>query len=341
MLMRLLFACFFKGHISPCGFLFLEKGFYMAIQHGSDYIWMNGELVRWEEATVHVSVHALHYGTSVFEGTRCYETHDGPAVFRLQDHTRRLFNSAKIARMPIEKWAEDEVNEATLETISRNHMKSCYIRPVAWKDTPALGLATQGETQLAIMVWEWGAYLGEDGLTKGIDAAVTSWRRPAHGTYTMMGKIGGQYVNNIYTSLEAKRNGYVEGISLDVNGLVSEGAGENLFCVIDGVILTPPLHASILSGITRRTVLQIAEDLKIPVEQTYLTREMLYICDELFMTGTAAEVTPVRSVDQIVIGSGSRGPVTKQIQDEFFAIVKGDKKDRHGWLTPVPQKEKV
>lgn len=307
----------------------------MPVENKSDFIWMNGEWVAWDDATLHVSVHALHYGTSVFEGTRCYETSDGPAIFRLQDHTRRLFNSAKIARMPIENWTEDQINSACVEAVARNNMKSCYIRPIAYKDTPALGLATTGKTDIAIMVWEWGAYLGEDGLNNGIDAMVSSWRRPAHSTYTPMGKIGGQYVNNIYASLEAKRNGYVEAIALDMQGYVSEGAGENIFCIIDGVIYTPPLSAAILNGITRATALQLATDLNIPVEYATLTREMLYICDELFMTGTAAEVTPVRSVDGIEIASGTRGPITKQIQDEFFAVVKGEKPDRHGWLTRV------
>lgn len=313
----------------------------MPIQHGSDYIWMNGEFVRWEDAKIHISVHALHYGTSVFEGARCYRTQHGPAVFRLQDHTRRLFNSAKINRMPIERWTEEEVNAITLETIARNGLESCYIRPIAWKDTPALGLAAQGHTELAIMVWEWGAYLGEEGLINGIDAAVSSWRRPAHGTYVPLGKIGGQYVNNIFTSLEAKRHGYVEGISLDVQGYVSEGAGENLFCIMNGIIYTPPLSASILGGITRASVCTLIEDLGLPLREGNLTREMLYICDELFMTGTAAEVTPVRSVDGIQIGAGKRGPITKQIQEEFFAVVKGEKPDRHGWLTYVERERAV
>lgn len=307
----------------------------MPVQNGSQFIWMNGEMVRWQDATIHVSTHALHYGTSIFEGTRCYDTKLGSAIFRLKEHTHRLFNSAKIARMPIERWTEAEINAATVQVVAENGLPSCYIRPVAWKDTPALGLATQGQTDLAIMVWEWGAYLGEGGLENGIDAMVSSWRRPAHGTYTMMGKIGGQYVNSVYASLEAKRNGYVESIVLDMNGLVSEGAGENLFCIMDGIIHTPPLTASILGGITRDTAIQIARDLEIPIQESYLTREMLYVCDELFMTGTAAEITPVRSVDQVQIGSGKRGPVTKRIQDEFFAIVRGETADRHGWLTLV------
>lgn len=307
----------------------------MPVQNGSDYIWMNGAFVPWDQANIHVSTHALHYGTSVFEGTRCYETAKGPAIFRLQDHTRRLFNSAKIARMPINKYTEDQINQATIEVIARNNMQSSYLRPIAWKDTPALGLATPGETQVAIMTWEWGAYLGEDGLSNGIDAAVSSWRRPAHATYTPLGKIGGQYVNNIFASLEAKRNGYVEAIALDMSGLVSEGAGENLFCIMDGVIYTPPLSSSVLGGITRDTVIHLIRDLGMPLVESNLTREMLYICDELFMTGTAAEVTPVRSVDQISIGSGKRGEMTKAIQDEFFAIVKGEKEDRYGWLTYV------
>lgn len=307
----------------------------MSISSKSDFIWMNGEFVAWDDATLHVSVHALHYGTSVFEGTRYYATPKGPAIFRLHDHTRRLFNSAKINRMPIERWTEDQINSATIETVAKNGLEVGYIRPIAWKHTPALGLATLGETHLAIMTWEWGAYLGAEGLENGIDAAVSSWRRPAHGTYTPLAKVGGQYVNNIFTSLEAKRNGYVEGIALDVNGIVSEGAGENLFCLMDGVIHTPPLAAAALGGITRSTVLQIMTDLEIPWKEANLTREMIYIADELFMTGTAAEITPVRSVDGIQIGVGKRGDVTKRIQDEFFAIVKGEKEDRHNWLTLV------
>ena len=309
----------------------------MPVETGSEFIWMNGEFVAWQDATVHISVHALHYGTSVFEGTRCYSTPEGPAIFRLKDHTRRLFNSAKIARMPLDRFTEDEVNAANIEVVARNGLDSCYIRPIAWKDTPALGLATPGKTELAIMAWEWGAYLGEDGLENGIDAAVSSWRRPAHSTYTTMAKVGGQYVNNIYTSLEAKRNGYVEGIALDVQGYVSEGAGENLFCIMNGVIYTPPLAAAILGGITRDTVMTLIGDLGYPLRESALTREMLYICDELFMTGTAAEVTPVRSVDGIEIGTGKRGPITKAVQDEFFSIVKGEKPDRYGWLTLVEQ----
>jgi branched-chain amino acid aminotransferase len=311
----------------------------MPVQNKTDYIWMNGEFVRWDDANVHISTHALHYGTSVFEGTRCYSLPQGPAIFRLQDHTRRLFNSAKIARMPIEKWTEEEVNAATCEVIARNHMTSAYLRPIAWKDTPALGLATPGETHLAILTFEWGAYLGEEGLQNGIDAVISSWRRPAHGTLTSLGKIGGQYINSIYTSLEAKRDGYVEGIALDMQGYVSEGAGENLFCIIDGVLYTPPLSASILGGVTRNTVITLAHDLGYEVREEMLVREMLYICDELFMTGTAAEVTPVRSVDQVKIGSGKRGPITKIIQDEFFSIVHGKVHDRHGWLTLVEREK--
>lgn len=312
----------------------------MSINSRSEYIWMNGEFVPWDQANLHVTTHALHYGTSVFEGTRYYETPEGPAIFRLKDHTRRLFNSAKINRMPITAFTEDEINAVTVDVVARNGLTNGYLRPIAWKHTPALGLATEGETHLAIITWEWGAYLGEEGLANGIDAVVTSWRRPAHGTYTPMGKIGGQYVNNIFTSLEAKRHGYVEGISLDVQGYVSEGAGENIFAVIDGMILTPPLSAAILGGITRDTVMKIMLDLELPMKEAQLTREMLYIADEVFMTGTAAEVTPVRSVDGIQIGEGRRGPLTKQIQDEFFALVKGQKEDRHGWLTVVkPQPE--
>jgi len=313
----------------------------MAIENPNAHIWMNGEMVPWNEAKIHVSVHALHYGTSVFEGARCYNTVDGPAVFRLQDHTRRLFNSAKIARMPITRYSEAQINQATLDTIAKNGYDSCYIRPVAFKNTPMLGLAADGEVDVAILTWEWGAYLGEEGLTQGIDAVVTSWRRPAHGTLTPLGKIGGQYVGNIYSSLEARRHGYVEAIVLDMNGYVGEGAGENLFCVSEGILYTPPLATSMLAGITRDTVIKLAQDLEIPLRESNLTREMLYIADEVFMTGTAAEITPVRSLDQVQIGSGTRGPITKQLQDAFFALVRGEAPDTHGWLTHVQRQKSL
>jgi branched-chain amino acid aminotransferase len=304
----------------------------------SKWIWMTGRWVRWEEANVHVTTHALHYGSSVFEGVRAYETPDGPAIFRLHAHTHRLFDSCKIARMPLGDTDFDEsaIDEVCIELVRRNGHRSCYLRPLVYRGSGTLGLNPTGSPiEIVILSMEWGTYLGEDALKKGVDAGVSSWRRFAPSSLAPLAKIGGQYVSNQLVSLEARANGYVEGIMLDAGGCVCEGAGENLFLVDRGALITPPLASGILSGITRDSVLALARDLDIPVRVEEISRERLYICDEIFMTGTAAEVTPVRSVDRIPVGSGAPGPVTRRIQKEFFGIVSGEVPDRHGWLTLV------
>lgn len=306
----------------------------------ADWIWRNGEFVRWEDATVHVSAHALHYGSSVFEGVRAYATPDGPAVFRLQPHTKRLLNGARIMRIDHAYTAED-INAAILETIGRNGHESCYIRPVIFRGEGALGLEGRGRTAIEVVIFtmEWGAYLGSEALEHGVAVQVSSWQRMAPNTHPALVKAGGNYVNSQFVSMEAHDNGFSEGIALDVNGTVSEGAGENIFVILDGVVYTPGNWSSILMGITRDTVLTLLRDLGYEVRFQPIAREMLYMADEIFLTGTAAEVTPVRSVDRLPIGSGTRGPITKQVQDEFFAITSGEKEDRHNWLTHVRQVE--
>lgn len=305
----------------------------------AEWIWRNGEFVKWEDATVHVSAHALHYGSSVFEGIRAYATPDGPAVFRLQPHTKRFLNGAKVMRIDHD-YSADDVNNAIVETIDRNGHESCYIRPVIFRGEGALGLEGRGRTKIELVIFtmEWGAYLGSEALENGVDVQVSSWRRMAPDTHPALVKAGGNYVNSQFVSMEAHDNGFSEGIALDVNGLVSEGAGENIFVVLDNVVYTPGNWSSILMGITRDSVLTILNDFGYEVRFQPLSRELLYMADEIFFTGTAAEITPVRSVDRISIGSGTRGPITKRVQEEFFAITSGAKPDRHNWLTHVRQK---
>lgn len=303
-----------------------------------EWIWYDGEWVRWQKATVHVTAHALHYGSSVFEGIRAYETAAGPAAFRLPEHMVRFFDSAKLLRMDLGDLTHERLTELCLEIVARNGHGACYIRPLAFRGPGGMGLnAMQNPSITAIISWEWGRYLGSEAIEKGIDAGVSSWRRFSPGSAMPRGKIGGQYVSNSLVSVEAAKNGFQEGIMLDHNGTVSEGAGENLFLVLGGELVTPPLGSSILAGITRNTVLQLAADQGLRVHQEVVTRDMLYLCDELFMTGTAAEITPVRSVDNIPVGDGHPGPVTQQLQQEFFGIVHGELPDRHGWLMPVPR----
>lgn len=304
----------------------------------AEWIWRNGEFVKWEDATVHVSAHAIHYGSSVFEGIRAYATPDGPAVFRLEPHTKRLLNGAKIMRIEHEFSAED-VNKAIVETISRNGHDACYIRPVMFRGEGALGLEGRGRTKTELMIFtmEWGAYLGAEAIEQGVDAQISSWRRIAPNTHPALVKAGGNYVNSQFVSMEAHDNGFTEGIALDVNGYVSEGAGENIFVILDNVVYTPGAWSSILMGITRDSILTLLQDFGYEVKFQPVAREMLYMADEIFFTGTAAEVTPVRSIDRLEIGSGSRGPITKQVQEEFFALTSGKKADRHGWLTHVHQ----
>lgn len=306
--------------------------------HGA-YVWRNGELVAWEDATVHVSTHALHYGSSVFEGVRAYATPDGPAIFRLEPHNKRLLNSCKIARIQLD-YTEEQLNQAVVDTVARNGHEACYIRPLAFRGAKRLGLEGRANpTELVIFTWEWGRYLGSEGVDKGIDVQVSSWRRIAPDTFASLAKIGGQYVNSQFISMEAKDNGFHEGIALDVQGYVSEGAGENLFAVFNGVVYTPGAWSSILLGVTRDSVLTIIKDLGYEVRYEPLSRDMLYLADEMFFTGTAAEVTPIRSVDRIPVGEGKPGPITKAVQEQFFGITSGKLVDKYGWLTHVRQAE--
>jgi branched-chain amino acid aminotransferase len=301
---------------------------------GSKLIWMNGRMVPWEQAKVHVMSHALHYGSSVFEGIRVYKTPDGPKVFRLTDHIRRLLDSAKIYRMPI-PYGFDELVEVCKEVVLANNlMNGAYIRPLAMRGYGDVGLAPKPDhpVDVAVAAWEWGAYLGADGLEIGVDVCVSSWQRVAPNTVPALAKAGGNYLSSQLISTEAKRLGFAEGIALSTDGTVSEGAGENLFIVRDGRLLTPPATSSILTGITRDTVMKLAKQLGLSVIEQAIPREFLYLADELFFTGTAAEITPIRSVDGISIGEGRRGPVTAQLQAAFFGLFNGETQDFAGWL---------
>lgn len=301
----------------------------------ADWIWMDGALKRWEDATVHVMSHALHYGSSVFEGIRVYDTPDGPAVFRLMDHVKRLFNSARVYRIEI-PFTPEAVFDACLEASAANGLKAGYIRPLAFRGAGPIGVsAMDTPVHTMIAAFPWGAYLGDDGLKNGVDVCVSSWRRLAPGTVPPGIKAGGNYLSSMLISYEAKERGFHEGIGLGTDGLLSEGAGENLFLVQDGRIYTPPSSASILNGITRNTVIVLARRLGYEVIEQTLPREALYMADEAFFTGTAVEVTPVRSVDRMTVGSGKR-PVTSAIQDAFFGLFSGKTQAEKGWLTPVP-----
>lgn len=301
----------------------------------SEYIWFDGDYVPWADARVHVLSHAMHYGSSVFEGIRCYDTPSGPAVFRLDEHVARMFRSCKIYRMEI-PYAPEAVAEAIKGTVAKNGLSGCYIRPLVFRGYGELGVTPQTcPVQMIIAAWEWGAYLGKEALEQGVDVGVSSWRRMAPDTFPAMAKAGGHYTNSQLIRMEAAMHGYAEGIALDINGYACEGSGENLFMVRDGVLYTPPLYASVLPGITRDCVLVLAEEAGIEVRESLISREMLYMADELFFSGTAAEISPIRSVDQITVGCGSRGPVTETIQSAFFAIVNGEAEDRFGWLTPA------
>jgi len=301
----------------------------------SRYIWMNGSYVPWEDAKIHICSHVIHYGTGVFEGLRCYKTPKGPAIFRLSDHTNRLFNSAKIYRMEI-PFTKEEINQATLELIKRNELDECYIRPIVYRGYKELGVNPFGcPVDVALITWKWGKYLGPEALDQGVDVMVSSWNRMAPNTFPAMSKTCANYMNSQLIKMEALTYGFVEGIALDIFGFVSEGSGENLFVVRNGIIFTPPLHATILPGITRDTIITLARDLGYEVKETMMLREMLYLADELFFTGSAAEVTPIRSVDHILIGNGRCGPVTKKLQQEFFAIIDLKREDKYRWLTFV------
>jgi branched-chain amino acid aminotransferase len=302
----------------------------------TEKIWHNGRFIPWEEATIHVLSHVVSYGSSVFEGIRCYETPAGPAVFRLREHIRRMIDSARIYRMENLGFSAGQLADAMLELVRVNHMDSCYIRPIVLRGYGEMGVnPLKNPIDVYIACWSWGKYLGEEALAEGVDVCVSSWNRIAPNTLPALAKAGANYMNSQLIKMEALANGYSEGIALDSAGFVSEGSGENIFVVRDGKIHTPPLGNSVLPGITRDSVLTLARELDIPVVETIIPREMLYIADEVFFSGTAAEITPIRSVDRIAVGKGKRGPVAERLQKEFFAIVNGTRPDRHGWLTPV------
>jgi len=306
----------------------------------TEKIWHNGRFIAWDDAKIHVLSHVTSYGSSVFEGIRCYETPTGPAIFRVKEHIRRLADSAKIYRIEL-KYRVDELAEAMAELIRLNRLKSCYLRPIALRGYGDVGVLPNNPTEVYIACWEWGKYLGEEALASGVDVCVSSWTRIAPNTLPALAKAGANYMNSQLIRMEAHTNGYAEGIALDESGYVSEGSGENIFVVRDGKILTPPLGASVLPGITRDTIIQLAQSMGISVSETLVPREMLYIADEVFFSGTAAEITPIRSVDRIEIGKGARGPITEKLQKAFFGIINGEAPDRHGWLTPVGKSEPV
>ncbi len=301
----------------------------------SEKIWMNGKLVPWDEANIHIGSHVIHYGSAVFEGIRCYATPEGPAVFRLDAHTERLYNSAKIYRMDV-PYGPDELNNAILETIGVNRLDACYIRPIVYRGYGQLGVNPfPCPVDVAVMVWDWGKYLGTEALDKGVDVRVSSWTRIAPNTLPSMAKSSANYMNAQLIKMEAIKEGYAEGIALSPEGYLSEGSSENLFLVHKGTIITPPLVCSVLPGITRDSVIALAKRLGMPVLEQPLPREALYVADELFFTGTAAEVTPIRSVDKITIGRGVRGPITEALQRAFFDVIECRVPDEFGWLTFV------
>jgi branched-chain amino acid aminotransferase len=301
----------------------------------TESIWHNGNWIKWDEATLHVLSHVVSYGSAVFEGIRCYETKQGPAIFRLREHMQRLINSARIYRMEL-PYSVDQFGSVATELVRRNKLNACYVKPMALRGYGEVGVnPLSSPIELYMACWAWGAYLGPEALSKGVDVGVSSWTRIAPNTLPAMSKAAANYMNSQLIRMEASFNGYAEGIALDSDGHVSEGSGMNVFLVHNGTLFTPPLSTSILPGITRDTIVQIAHDLKIPVKETVIPREMLYIVDEVFFVGTAVEVTPIRSVDHIQVGKGGAGPVTRQLQEEFFAITSGNKPDTHNWLTPV------
>jgi branched-chain amino acid aminotransferase len=298
----------------------------------SEKIWMNGKLVPWDDARIHLGSHVIHYGSAVFEGLRCYSTPEGSAVFRLDMHTERLYNSARIYRMDV-PYTADEFNQALLETVAANGLEACYIRPLIYRGYDSLGVNPfPCPVDVAIMLWEWGAYFTKDAIEEGLDVKISTWARNAPNTMPSMAKSVANYANSQLIKMEAILEGYAEGIALDTDGNLSEGSGQNIFIVRDGVIHTPPVGSSILSGITRDSVVTIAKDMGFEVREQVLPREMLYVADEVFFVGTAVEVTPIKSVDKIKVGRGRRGPITEALQQRFFDIVKGDAPDTHGWL---------
>lgn len=302
---------------------------------GTGKIWMNGTLVDWADAKIHVASHVVHYGSGVFEGARCYNTPRGSACFRLDTHMKRLYDSARIYRME-PTIDQATLTDAVLETIRANSFKACYIRPIVYRGYAALGVNPfPNPVDTAILLWDWGAYLGKDALENGVDVRISSWARSAPNTFPTLAKTSANYANSALIKMEAIVDGYSEGIALDTFGFLSEGSGQNLFIVRDGMLYTPPVTASILPGITRNSVIQIAKDLGYKIREEMLPREMLYIADEAFFAGTAVEITPIRSVDKVQVGNGTRGPITTAIQKAYFDIINGEVPDRYGWLTYV------
>ena len=298
-------------------------------------VWHNGDLIDWDDANVHVTAHALHYGTNVFEGIRCYKTERGSEVFRLPEHITRLYHSARMYRMDL-SLTQEEFLEAVLVTIKANQLKHCYIRPIAIRGVAELGVnPLASPVEEYILVWEWGKYLGDEAIENGVDVCVSSWNRAAPNTFPTMAKAGGNYLNGSLVKMEAVLNGYSEGIALDTSGYISEGSGENFFLVLQGRIMTPPLSNAILPGITRNSVITLAREKGYELVEQSIPREMMYMADELFLTGTAAEITPIRSVDRIPVGEGTRGPITTELQRDFFDYVEGRVEDRHSWMTGV------
>jgi branched-chain amino acid aminotransferase len=303
-------------------------------------VWMNGRLVDFADAKIHAFSHVFHYGSAMFEGTRVYKTRIGPAAFRLDDHIERLYHSCKVYRMEI-PYTAAEFKEAIFDTIRANGFEDCYIRPVIYRGLGALGVNPfKSPVDVVIAVWKWGQYLGEDAVQNGVDVCVSSWNRMAPNTFPAMAKATGNYLNSMLIKMEAIVNGYTEGIALDNAGRISEGSGENIFLVYKGRLLTPPLAGTILPGITRESVITLARDAGFEVVEQQIAREMLYIADEIFFTGTAAEITPIKSVDRIpvgtAVGTGNRGPITERLQKDFFSLLDGEAEDRYGWLTPLP-----
>lgn len=307
----------------------------------SSKVWKNGKIIDWDDARIHVMSHVIHYGSSVFEGIRCYDTERGPAVFRLQDHIQRLLNSGKIYRMD-SGFTREQFCDGTVELIKQSGLDECYIRPIVFRGLdeakPAFGVNPFGNPiDSYIALWQWGKYLGEEALESGIDVCVSSWTRITSNSMPAMAKAGANYMNSQLIKMEAILGGFSEGIALDDRGYVSEGSGENIFLVNGGKLITPPLGASILPGITRDSVIQIARELGIEVVETSIQRSALYLCDELFFTGTAAEITPIRAVDRITVGPGKRGPVTQKLQEEYFKVIRAQRPAPKGadWLTFV------
>lgn len=299
------------------------------------WIWRNGEMIRWEDATIHVLSHVVHYGSSVFEGIRAYETPDGPAIFRLREHMRRFEDSAKIYRMNL-GYTQDVLAEACEQVVRQNQMKSCYLRPIALRGYGSPGVnPLNNPVDVYVICWYWGAYLGADGMTRGVDACVSTWQRVAPNTIPSFAKAGGNYLGAQLMKMEALTNGFDEAIALGSNGMLSEGSGQNLFLVREGKLLTAALDGSFLAGITRDAVMTIAREHGIEVVETPIPREMVYIADEAFFTGTAAEITPIRSVDRIPVGTGKVGAVTKLLQEQLLGIATGQLADRWGWRWPV------